>query len=232
MRAAWTAFLVLVACGARAESQPPASIPSDFSHEPHRQTASEDVKSGKRSRAGDQQPTVTVTASPSINLEAGDEKRQLDKNSSVEWWSIGVSLAVLVVASLQLLTYRRQAKLMAERANIMKSSVDLQRPIVYGKISKPGWSVSPHGGLLRGILELSIDNIGATPANLTRIEWGVFVAPHGEIAPAIDPVIAGGRELPIGPLRSKENHSSRLKRSRCASWTQKWKSSNLNPLCG
>lgn len=80
-----------------------------------------------------------------------------------------------------------------------RALLDLERPIVYGGVSKPGLEIDA-GRLKRTQLELSIYNHGRTMARLRRIEWDVRLALKGSIAPPIDPVKVGGRELPPGTV--------------------------------
>jgi hypothetical protein len=89
------------------------------------------------------------------------------------------------------------AKAAEKAANIAERSLtDLERPIVYGVVSEPGLAIV--GILSCSDLQLCILNCGRTPANLTRIEHKISIAPHGEIAPTIDPNVVIGRELPVG----------------------------------
>jgi hypothetical protein len=80
-----------------------------------------------------------------------------------------------------------------------KALLDLERPIVFGGVSRSGLTLEG-GELKRSQLELSIYNHGRTMARLRRIEWDVHVAKKGSIAPPIDPSAVGGRELPPGTV--------------------------------
>ena len=91
-------------------------------------------------------------------------------------------------------------------ANVAERALtELERPFVYGGVSEPGLRVVPSSHkrgseLGRGVLELSIYNFGRTPAILTRIEYAICPAPHGDICPAMAPSVVGGRELPVGTV--------------------------------
>jgi len=211
MKAAWIALAMMIACGALAESQPPAPTPTKVDQPPKQQPKSKCPKSDEPSHPPDQHPPSTVfTASPSIYVEAPCQKNDTEKTSAPEWWAISINGCLLIVTFFQLLTFRRQAGIMEAQTRISVDqkniTVDLQRPYVYGRVTKPGLKPidTPIGpDLMRSMLELCIDNIGTTPASLTRLQWEISTAPRGGIAPAIDLTILGGRELPVGTVAIK-----------------------------
>jgi hypothetical protein len=107
------------------------------------------------------------------------------------------------------LVTRRQASLTRIAADAARRSAvvaehaltGLERPFVYSEVTQPGLAFTPstyqHGSeLQRNTFELSLLNFGRTPANLTRLEYQITTARHGDIAPSIDPRRVGGRELP------------------------------------
>lgn len=108
---------------------------------------------------------------------------------------------------------QEQAKAMSATAGAARQSAEiasralteLERPFVYAEVTQPGlaFTLSDHqrgSELQRGTLELSLLNFGRTPASLTRLEYQITTAPHGDIASPIDPRRVGGRELPIGTV--------------------------------
>ena len=107
---------------------------------------------------------------------------------------LAVFTAVLAFSTIALWLVTRDMADISKRALL-----DLERPIVYGGVSRPGLTVEG-SELKRSQLELSIYNHGRTMARLRRIEWDVRVAPKGSIAPPIDPSAVGGRELPPGTV--------------------------------
>jgi hypothetical protein len=91
-----------------------------------------------------------------------------------------------------------------------RALTELERPFVYAQVTQPGLAFVPSAHqrgyeLQRSTLELSLLNFGRTPANLTRLEYQITTAPHGDIASSIDPRRVGGRELPIGTV-SADGH--------------------------
>jgi len=112
-------------------------------------------------------------------------------------WTVFVAPALtLLLLAMQVWIYSRQRKL-------MQAAIDMERPYVYGSVSEPGLAIAPSGSrcvLTKSVLQLCIFNIGKTPANFTRLDYSISTAPHGSIAPAIDPSVAGGRELPVGTI--------------------------------
>jgi hypothetical protein len=107
---------------------------------------------------------------------------------------LAVFTAVLALSTIALW---RVTRAMADTSK--RALLDLERPIVYGGVSKPGLAVDA-SGLQRSQLELSIYNHGRTIARLRRIEWDVRAALKGSIAPPIDPSKVGGRELTPGTV--------------------------------
>lgn len=110
---------------------------------------------------------------------------------------------VFVVPALTLVLLGMQVRIYSGQRKLMQAGIDMDRPYVYCSVSKPGLQIAPSGTqqvLTRGVLELSIYNIGKTPANLTRLDYNISTAPHGSIAPVIDPAVVGGRELPVGAI--------------------------------
>jgi hypothetical protein len=209
MRTAWIALAMIVVCGAWADSNPPTPAPTEARHEPQHQTENEGAKAKELSQPANQQSPVVFTASPSIYVEAPNQEPHDDKNSSAERWSIVIAAALLVVAFFQLLTYRRQAKIMEDQTQILGKqndmTVSLERPYVYGGISKPGLKIVPSktrfaSELERGPLEVCIYNFGKTPAILTRIQIDRSLMPRGDSPPVIDSTTIGGRELPVGTV--------------------------------
>lgn len=102
--------------------------------------------------------------------------------------------AVLAVSTIALWWVTRA---MADTSK--KALLDLERPIVFGGVSRSGLTLEGNE-LRRSQLELSIYNHGRTMARLRRLEWEVRVAQKGSIAPPIDPSSVGGRELPPGTV--------------------------------
>ncbi len=102
--------------------------------------------------------------------------------------------AVLAVSTIALWWVTRA---MADTSK--KALLDLERPIVFGGISRAGLTLEGND-LLRSQLELSIYNHGRTMARLRRLEWELRVAEKGSIALPIDPFAVGGRALPPGTV--------------------------------
>jgi hypothetical protein len=121
--------------------------------------------------------------------------------------TVVIAIFTIVLA----LVTRRQANLTRIAADAAKRSAlvaeraltELERPFVYAEVTQPGLAFAPSdyqpgSELQRSTFELSLLNFGRTPANLTRLEYQITTAPHGDIAASIDPRQLGGRELPIG----------------------------------
>jgi hypothetical protein len=117
---------------------------------------------------------------------------------------IAAFTAILTISTVALWVATRRGAKIAERALI-----ELERPFVFAEITKPGISI--HGQMLAGgpspiwgELELSLVNLGRTPAILTRLEYEINPADSGNIACRIDPLIVGGRELPVGTVSDRD----------------------------
>jgi hypothetical protein len=180
------ALLAILMCGEAAASEP--TIPST----PKAAQASDERPERKDGQSGSSDsPSERVTQAETVAHPYGNSL------SPEKVWTIFMVPALTLVAlGAQVWIYSRQRKL-------MQAAIDMERPYVYGSVSKPGLTVAPSGTqnvLTRGTLELCIYNIGKTPANLTRLDYSISIAPHGGIAPAIDPAAVGGRELPIGTI--------------------------------
>jgi hypothetical protein len=178
-----------------------------------------DSSSGNSAHHCDQtEPSSALHCSPSPEGNEKTPNYNSDNSAPEKGWSVHdpntiiavftvilafVGAAQVGVGVFQWLTYCRQARIMESQQNL---TVDLQRPYVYGRVTKTGLTPTTSffgENLQRGILELCVDNIGTTPANLTRIEWGIFTAPTGDIPAPIDSASVGGRELPVGTIAVK-----------------------------
>ena len=180
------ALLAIVMCGAAAASQPTIPSAPKAAQASDERPEHKDGRSGPSDKPSDKEAQAETVAHPDGN------------NLSPEkvWTIFLVPALTLVALGAQVWIYSRQRKL-------MQAAIDMERPYVYGSVSKPGLALAPSGTqhvLMRGTLELCIYNIGKTPANLTRLNYSISTAPHGGIAPAIDPAAVGGRELPIGTI--------------------------------
>jgi hypothetical protein len=177
-------LLAIVICGASAGSQPVIPHPSKAAQagEPEHKEGN----SGPSDKPSEKPAPADSSAQPNVNHLSPEKV----------WTIFLVPALTLVALGAQVWIYSRQRKL-------MQSALDLERPYVYGRVSKPGLMIfnGPIGPeLKRSVLELCIDNIGRTPANLTRLEYKISAVQRGGIAPAIDPTAVGGRELPVGTI--------------------------------
>ena len=158
-------------------------------------------------------PIVEVTQSPSVKqLKLGSSKTNpvyvimqcehgcgFAEDRRSFWgkiWTDPVA-AFTVVLAISTIGLWSVTKSMADTSK--KALLDLERPIVFGGVSKPGLNIVSTG-LERSHLELSIYNHGRTMARLRRIEWKVCLAEKETIPPPIDPSAIGGRELPPGTV--------------------------------
>jgi hypothetical protein len=114
---------------------------------------------------------------------------------------LAISTILLWSATRNLARAAQQAATISERA-----LTHLERPFVYAEVTKPGLKVSQYtplgrtDRLARTTLELSMFNVGRTPAILTRVEYVIVPARTGSIADPINPTKTGGRELPVGTI--------------------------------
>jgi hypothetical protein len=203
MRIAWIALALMAASHVAADSNPPAPTPPkpaqiDQDRAEHKgdHSAPSDKLGENSALAGQARINSQVNKTQTSDHADNGNDHSLEKG-----WSLYVvpGLTLLLLAA-QVRIYWRQRELMAQQADIMQAGLDMERPHVYGAVSKPGLKVILGTGLERSALELCIYNFGRTPALLTRLEYTISMAQHGGIAPAIDPNIVGGRELPVGTV--------------------------------
>lgn len=115
-----------------------------------------------------------------------------------------LGLVTFVIAGLTVLLWRTTWRRIdfAERA-----SIDLERPYLHVAVTKPGLLVMPGRSAhsRRGVFEVSVFNLGLTPATLTHLEYNLVIVDQGSTADPIDPQNTGGRELPVATM-SATNH--------------------------
>jgi len=206
--AAWMALAIMVACGAWGQSQPPISTPTKATQINKSSANHKHDNSGPTNEATE---NVALPAPFQINTQinqpdTGTHANNGDDHPLEKAWSVFVvpALTILILTG-QVFIFLKQRDIMARQADIAQgqqhNTISLERPFIYGAVSKPGLSIE---GLLTPPrfetkpIEISIYNFGRTPAILNRIEWVITTAQHGGIADPIDPSVVGGRELPVG----------------------------------
>ena len=133
-------------------------------------------------------------------------QRLISPHESLIVLSSFLGLAILLLAGSTVLLWRmtRRSVHIAEQALI-----ELERPFLHIAVTKPGLLITPGRSALsssgRGVFEISVFNLGRTPATLTHLEYNLVLVDRGSIADPIDPQRIGGCELPAGTI-SALNH--------------------------
>jgi hypothetical protein len=208
MRMAWIALATIVAGGAWGQSQPPTPTPTPTktSHEPQRQTENKDDKTNELSRPPSQQLPVAGTAPPSIYVKTANQQPHADSNSSAEWWSIAVSLALFVVAFLQWRTYRRQAEIMDSQTNIARVQ---NRASIFLKTLRLEPSNWENGNPVAWRVIATLENSGTTPPRCLRYTmFGVVIPSESVRTLRFEPMHETAKSGFVGPKSSIDIHAA------------------------
>ena len=179
------ALILVFATGAPASAGSNPAAPTSLG------SASHQIQQSSAARSAGAAPISATVACEHGTVRDNDARSFLDK-----LWTDPVAAFTAVLAASTVLLWWVTGS-MADTSK--RALLDLERPIVYGGVSTAGLTLGGRS-VDRSILAISIFNHGRTIARLTRINWGVFLAPKGSIAAPIDPLRQGGRELPVGTV--------------------------------
>jgi hypothetical protein len=127
------------------------------------------------------------------------ERTTDDPNAFFALW-VAVFTAVLAISTIGLWIATGLSVRVARRA-----LEELERPFITAVVTDAGFRNVFGTGLDRGRFELTLRNVGRTPATLTRIEYNLVLARHGGIADPVNPSAIGGRELPVGTITAPDH---------------------------
>jgi len=122
-----------------------------------------------------------------------------NQNQQIWDWVLGGRVTdwlLVTVGILQFRVYRQQAAILRRQSETLPR---LERAYLYVRVTEPGINIVENG-IRCETIKFSIENLGNTPAQLTRIAFIVDTAKHGTIIKPIDPTAVGGRELTTGTV--------------------------------
>jgi hypothetical protein len=154
MRAAWIALAMMVACGALADSQPPAPRPIEATTQ-YQQSAQENANN-----SGIKNP-IHLVCDYLWNNPKGEGKTRCEyEQAPKDWWVIGLGILTLAAIITQCVIYWRQAKIMERGLAANRRPKFLIREAHLAVIHCPGEPVEQTTYQVRCILANAGEAIG------------------------------------------------------------------------
>jgi hypothetical protein len=191
MKPAWIALAMMVACGALAESQPPApTIPVEKSSPPQKATQKKGRAANSDQRGTEDRPLfVSVVGVPVVEVQGGPQAEQKatetankENNGSTLYWGVAIdawiaafTLGLFVIGALTAIVFIFQSILLRRQLGEMVKAIDLgnrefistHRPRL--RVRRFRANVSPIA------ISYVVVNIGGSAAHIKKSEITVMV---------------------------------------------------------
>ena len=124
----------------------------------------------------------TISAIRNGQHQSQDEPKWTDKAQALAAVAVASLIIALIFINVVLTRHisRSAAVAVVAAKTAERALTELERPFVIAKVTNPGFSVAPSShrrghDLVRDRFEISVINLGRTPANLTRLEYPIWV---------------------------------------------------------